>query len=399
MPNGLALPTTLLGCILAALLSPVFASTVTVRCGDPSPPTGEYSTIAAALAALSPEGPHTVTVDGLCREQVLIHDRRNLTLTGIDTSASVEWFANPVVDIRHSHSIIVFGLQISEASGVSIRPQLARAIYSSDVSFRMCRFVHGGGGVVAGIAAQVMVYNSTFDDLSGVALVASDGGILNAPGVTVRNSGRAAFADRNSNVWITAPFLAEDISGTAIATNSGIVRITSPNATPAIIQRADQGILVNLRGEVRILAPVTVADSRTNGVFIPGDGLLLVSSPGSLKVTGSVQNGIDVVAGGSILLYNSDISANGGHGIALERGANAEVVNSRISGNLGSGIVVSHLSVLELTNSTVTANSAKDFVCNTDSHAYGDSAGVGKMACPGFSARSGPKPKPVEPED
>jgi len=373
------------------VLSPVYASTVTVRCGS-TPLPGEYASIGAALAELSPDGPHTISVEGICNERVLIYDRKNLTLTAIDPNAAIQGTAGPVVDVQRSHSITVFGLGIS---GGAARPVLARVMHGTAVMFNHCRFEHGSGGVVSSIGAQATAYNSSFDDITGVALTAADGGSLSiSNNVTVRNSGGAVSAGYHSYVGIATPFLAEDLTGIAVGASGGTVRITSSASAPATIQRAGQGFLSQLGGVVVISTPVTVSDCKTYGV--QNLGHFIVATTGSLIVRNNAQDGIFVVSGGSLQLNHAEISGNGGHGVTLERNANAAVFDSTISGNAGSGIVVSHASVLALINSTVNSNSDKDLICNTDSHAYGDKAGVGKMSCPGFSAPSGPKPKPIE---
>jgi hypothetical protein len=61
-----------------SLTSPAHAADVTVGC--PGGAVGTYASITAALAALPANGPHSITVTGVCNENVSIFDARSLTI-------------------------------------------------------------------------------------------------------------------------------------------------------------------------------------------------------------------------------------------------------------------------------------------------------------------------------
>src|SRR6516164_9728280 len=102
-----------------SLTSPAHALDVTVGC--PGGGGGTYASITAALGALPPNGPNSITVTGTCNENVSISDMRSLTiLAGAGGAKIVQPQDNDTFDIARSQNITLLNLEIAGVHGGNV---------------------------------------------------------------------------------------------------------------------------------------------------------------------------------------------------------------------------------------------------------------------------------------
>jgi hypothetical protein len=161
-----------IGVLLTSLVlsAPVHAANVTVGCSGG----GTYPSINAALAAIGPVGPSTITVTGTCNESVGLFKARSITIVapvaggaGSGGATIVGLQDNDTFDIGlFSQNVTLQNLEIqgnpasSFGAGVSI-------FTNSQANILSCN-VHDNpdGGVSADSSSQVALNNTTLQNSS-----------------------------------------------------------------------------------------------------------------------------------------------------------------------------------------------------------------------------------------
>src|SRR6202049_3466241 len=118
---------------LVLLVAPVRAANVTVGC--PGGSGGTYSSITAALAAIGPTGPHTITVTGTCAENVTLFNARSILITAPTPGGAT------VVGPLDNDTFYIFLSQDITLQNLEIR---GNASSSSGIGVYICDFSHVG---------------------------------------------------------------------------------------------------------------------------------------------------------------------------------------------------------------------------------------------------------------
>lgn len=244
-------------------------------------------TIGAALKKLSPTGPNTVTVDGICNENVLIQGIDRLTLittTGAqihDASGGL----SPVVHILDSRSVTLQGFTINGGDrGVACRFSGAcylignsigfatglEAIVVSDGSkaFLSNNVIHDNShwGLAIRYGAQVFSGADSFESNGGHGVVVVSGAYLAANTSTFRNNGNSGVSVRDRS--------ALDLFDCTISGNAGI------------------GVALINSAEARFEGSGTITANGASGVQV--SDLSFANFEGDWIVTGNL-GGTDVV--------------------------------------------------------------------------------------------------------
>lgn len=386
-------------CTLVLVLSfglTLRAGEFAVTCGS-----GQYPTLASALAAArTSTPPNRITISGTCSESAVLNWFQDLTLEGVDsaptlTSANA---AVPVLAVTGVHGLLIRNLNFSGQG--SSRPTLLSLTGSTNVIVEDCHFAHGANGVAAAVSYATL-RRVTAEDMDNIGINARDNSTITTSDLAVSSARIGLMAAAGGQLNLGGKHRIENNRYAGIGANRGSVGIGSCGAGDIVVSGAPYGIQLAAGANAWITCPITVENASIAGVEVGSGGggnfILAGNMNSPLSYIRSSAVGLRFSTNSYVQLARAVVESNQGVGIALEQNATASIFYSAIRGNAGGGIAVSHASVLMLVDTGVTGNNGWDLVCNTDSHAYGDALMVEKMACPGFAAHAGPKPKPVEP--
>jgi parallel beta-helix repeat protein len=241
------------------------ATNLQVHCG------GKYgiTKIGSALKVLDPERPHTLTVSGTCKENVLIQGFNRLTL------------------------IATTGATISDASG--------------------------GTGVV------VDIEDSTDIVLQGFTISGGSSGVLCFDGSLCRFSGNTIEGSTNGGVWVNhsqAVFSGDVFQDTG---DPGLgIEAANVTAYGVTVQRSAGGGIYDADGSVLEAYQMNIQDNR-------GDGILVVSQShmelGGSTLNNNAYNGIDVGDQSEVLLIQNTATGNAYNGVSIGDLSLAELGN------------------------------------------------------------------------
>lgn len=344
--------------------------------------TFDYPGIGAALAAIGQTGPSTITVTGVCTENVSLNNARSITITASTPGGGtvVGPLDTDAFDISLSQDIHLVNLEI-------------RGTFSTTGN-------GGGGGVVITDASETHIVGCNIHDNQNVGVNASTGSILFLRNTTIQNNGNANN-NTNDGLDLIDNSIA-DVSGSTIQNNgdpmAGTVGVFLARnsvvlfrGTNLVQNNANVGIQArNLSNVILGAGGTTVQGHLTNGIIIEEGSHLQVNSPGSHVIQG---NGsacpLDPTCGGILVQENSTvslptgtISGNQGSGISVQQGSNVLLSNATVSNNSGDGVHLQWISIGDfLAGNTVTGNGGKSVFCDTTSLAVGDLSGFSNVGC------------------
>lgn len=387
--NARAFMILVLGACLSAFAAPVHAANVTVGC--PGGSGGTYPSINAALAAIGPVGPSTITVTGTCNENVGLFKARSITIVAPMAGGAASGGAtivglqdNDTVDIGLlSQNIILQNLEIrgnaasSFGFGVSIFTNSQANIFSCNVHD------NPDGGVSADSSSQVALNNTILQNSSnGDGLDVTNDSTADMVSTTIQNNAGVGITVFNrSGIVIRRQNL--------IQNNAGGVGIFAIDSSKIQMQTADPALFTTIQGH------------GTNGIQI-GDQVMLrmgggphaIQGNGSACPTDPTCGGIFAIRNSTMRLTSGNISGNQGSGISVEQLVDFGLNNLTISNNSGDGVHIRRISVGEfVTANTITGNGGASVSCDTTSLVVGDLSTFSKIACSQIERALGP-PRP-----
>ncbi len=323
--------------VVLAMSAAAWAADLNVDCSGTTP--SYYTSINAALAALpSHHGPHTITVSGICRENVYLDGWTYLTIQsapGVTATIQSPKTSVHVVEVWNSSRIVLQRLTIT-----------------------------GGARGVNVIGSNVLASSSKIDGnkqqgawVSGRAWLWVIG--TDTEPASLSNNNAGAMVMDASLLWV-ADYANIDNNG-----NRGI------NARP--------GSQVNVFGEKYPLPHVT----------INGNGWKTGSGPGMEVISGKVD------------LNGATMTGNYGPAIVADYQSVVALSNSTLTGN-GEGLQVLRASLAKIGTTlsgsglvTLGSNGQLDLRCDTTALVTGDLSAVGTVDCPRIERALGP-PRPGE---
>ena len=426
---------------LLTLLPPARAANVQVVCPGGGP--GAYSSINAALSALDPHGPNTITVSGTCVENIFIDKFERLFILAAPGQTATINAADPsgiVLTTFQSTGIILSGLVFQGGSvGVFLNQ-------GSNVNIVNCTMQgNSGDGLDMQMASTLILENSTIQDNQGSGLsvaVGSNATLAISPNQRIRvlrNGGDGIDVDGSFFQVNFGVLDVENNAGAAIAQIGGRMLIFDGgvgggnlfqgngegidvfNAGSAqffgrnVIQNnGDVGLQI-LGSSVGIFGRGTLPDGSLRSTIIQGHATVGVNvvRQGELTMSGThqIQNNGSLVADptfrgglrvsrGSLTLNNGvQISNNTGPGIRADQNTGTSVTNVTISSNTEEGVHVDRQSVAGFFQPlSIVGNGIASISCDTTSLVFGDLTGVAGINCMRIERALGPpRPGRVQP--
>lgn len=231
------------------------------------------------LAVVHLQGPHTLSVVGSCRENIVIQSVDRLTLIAKNGASITDHSGGTlaVVDIEDSHSVTLQGFTING----------------------------GSAGVSCGTSSVCYLTGNTVQDVLGVGVSVSGGShVFLESNVIQNNAGAGAIAGDGSQMF---------------------------SSNDVFQNNATQG--VNLGSGAYFVA--------SNSSFLNnGVGILAVASNlflhGGTIISGSVGNGMTLLADSTVSFRdNTTVTGNGGEGVHLEDASFAGFQSATVTGNSG----------------------------------------------------------------
>lgn len=258
--------------VFFALAFPSLGRAADVQVVCPSGALGAYSSINAALSALDPHGPNTITVSGACSENVSITSFDRLTLVGQGNTSVTDNSGGTagVITIGDSQRVSIQGLTIN-GGGFGV------ACWDHS----LCRFSGntiqgaGGSGVIVTDGSHAIFNGDIIQNNAGVGVDLFSASEVRMSGATIQ--GNRSFAA--AFVRLDSYF---DIHETTIQDNLGT------------------GVLVGNHGTMRLIGS-TISSNLGNGIVVTGNSLLQVGAGGAPG-----HNTIQLNGGSGVVL--SDLS-------------------------------------------------------------------------------------------
>ncbi|HXE91939.1 MAG TPA: right-handed parallel beta-helix repeat-containing protein [Terriglobales bacterium] len=325
--------------VLLLTAGSAYAADVTVDCN-------KKKTINAALAGLSKQGPHTVTVSGTCNENVVIDGFDTLTLIGtagasINDPTPGNLADNDVVDILQSRNVTVQGFTINGGiEGVAC------------IQFSVCYLrellVQGqsGDGVIyarsSGFVDNTTIQNTLFAGFQAVnsSNVILGSNLFGTPGTTtIQNNG----TEENGGFGVNANH----------GSNLTLVGVTVQG------HAYGDGVSANFGAFLRLLGSNTITANAGNGISISGALARIQAAGETVSITNNGGNGVN-------LANTSTFQSQGG--------------TLTVTGNTGNGIRIGHLSFVRLAaGRTISGNGSPDVNCSVST---AKTEGVGDSSSP-----------------
>lgn len=366
-----------------------FAANVTVGCPGGTP--GDYPSITAALAALDPQGPHTITVTGTCTENILINQRERLTIEAPAGQTATIVAAGPFVS----------ALEARHSLGLTLRNLIVRSNRSSIALFN---------NSTATITA-VTVENTTGVALDLVGADVTVGGFNAADAVTVRGGLRCVACSAFIAGWTTV----ENSTLSGLSVDAGRVNIfgqrpaPTPPSGPNVFRNNFNGIVVTNGGAVMMDNINRVENNTASGMLLLGghatvnNGTTFESnqrnavsvlegsqfrSNGANRFLNNGAAGVDFRAGISathssvVALTGGEISGSNGPGISADSASTVRLNGTSITGNSEEGIRLRHGAVFEsIAGNNVPVNGTASVTCDATAIVFGDFTGIAPFEC------------------
>jgi Right handed beta helix region len=369
------------------------AADVTVGCFGGSG--GAYPSINAALAAIGPVGPSTITVTGTCTESVGLFKARSITIVapvaggaGSGGATIVGLQDNDTFDIGlFSQNIALQNLEIRGNPASSIG--LGVSIFNnSQANIILCN-IHDNpdGGVSADSSSQVALDSSILQNSSnGDGLDVTNDSTADMVSTTIQNNGGFGITVFNrSGIVIRRQNL--------IQNNAGGVGISAVDSSKVQMQTADPALFTTIQGHA--LNGIQIGDQV---MLRMGGGPHAIQGNGSACPTDPTCGGISALRNSTMRLTSGNISGNQGSGISAEQLVDFGLNNTTISNNTGDGVRIRRISIGQfVTANTITGNGGASVSCDTTSLVVGDLSTFSKIACSQIERTLGP-PRPGNPK-
>ena len=365
----------------ALFLLPVVASAavVNVDCGNPSPPPGTFSSISAALSALSFIGPNTINVTGTCAESLNVTGYQNLIIQATSLGAatiSPSLPNNPAFSLTSSR-LITFRRLILQR-GVRIGRD-------SEATLDNCTIEDSTGvGVIVGPQAIVTVFGSTIQNNAGTGLRANSnssvilgGNIPNQAVLITGNSGGGVSGD-GSAIDLNGNVTVENNIGNGVSVTGGRINLAAPNADNIVRNNTGSGVVLQGSASATFFGQNTIQNNSVIGVLVLASSaqfserVLPDATVRATLIEGSLNSGITVAHSGHVTLQGRHKIRNNGSstnclssvcaGVRAFNSSIFEINNGvEITNNNGPGIYADmHANILVTTPVTITGNTEDD---------------------------------------
>ena len=318
------------------------------------------------LARLNKQTPHTVVVQGTCKEFVTIDGFEGLNLKG-QSGAVIQ---QPATNPQNSP----FVLYIIGSRGVSISGLTVNSLPS----------IFSGIGILKG-SSQVELKNVNVTGSWGVVIAEESQVWLIGLNVTISSGYAAVSAFDKSDVHIAGGLLqrpSDSNSYVGLLVGSGHVTIQGMT-----IRDMQQSININASGSVDTVDVDTTqpsdviidnpAGTNTDGVLVSdssslnlGSARLLIRNAGQPGggTTGAifVTDNSSLSAGTGLIVSNSQ-----GQGVVVTNNSHATFAGSSITGGLHGGLVAANLSTIEIqgwAGPSVVGGNSPDLFCDSSSY-------------------------------
>jgi hypothetical protein len=347
------------------------ANSVAVNCPGQS--------LGAAVAALPPNGPNTITVTGTCdNENVVINNMRSLTIVaGTGGAKIVQAQDNDTFDISLSQDIHLLNLEIAGVPGSMLGSGGTGVFISdaSDVKINGCD-VHDneGGGVAATTGSVLSLRNTTIHNNTpggdGLDVLSNSTAIV--IGSTIKDNGSACTTLPNcqaNGVGVLTNHSFVVFRGNTLIQSNGDIGISPVNGSTVLLNgpttiQGHNWTAISLKGgsHLQVTSPAVI---RGNGTACPTEAALLVSlSQACGGISGAENSTLNVQAG--------TISGNQGAGISVQQGTNLNLGGVTVSNNTADGVDIRRISIGNFgPGNTITGNGGAPIFCDERSLAIG----------------------------
>ncbi len=413
-----------------------WAANVQVLCPGGGP--GAYPSVNAALSALDPHGPNTITVSGTCVENIFIDKFERLfiqsapgqtaTITAADASGVV-------LQTFQSTGILISGLVFQGGStGVFLNQ-------GSNVTIVNCTMQRNSGdGLGMQMASTLVMENSTVQDNQGNGMtvgVASNATMATNPNERIRvlrNGGDGIDVDGSFFQVNFGTLDVENNAGAAIFQTGGRLLIFGGQGVGGgnLFQGNGEGIdifeagsahffgrnVIRNNGDVGLqvlgssvlftggilpdgtLNATVVEGHATVGVNVVRLGELTMNGPHQIQNNGTatadptLRGGIRMIRGSLTLNNGVQVSNNVGPGIRADQNTGTSVTNITVSNNSEEGVRVGRQSVSGFFQPlAIVGNPVASISCDTTSLVFGDLTGITNVECSRIERAAGP-PRP-----
>jgi hypothetical protein len=376
--------------ILFLLPGIAHANSLTVNCPGQS--------LNAAVAALPPNGPNTITVTGTCNEDVSLTDLRSLTIiAGTGGAKIVQPQDSNTFDIVRSQNITLQNLEIAGVPGSTpgFGGDGVNIDEASDVHITGCDIHQNEGGGVLENHSSVLLLNNTniHNNTPGDGLDVTGNSIANVSQATIENNGCTGLA-------ACFNFGVGGGVGLFVSRNS----VASLHRNTLIQKNGDIGIDARLLSTVSFDAGppntlITVQEHNIIGILIQEGSHLQVNSAAVVQDNGDAcPPESPIPCGGIFATENSTlefqgfgtISGNHGAGIFVEQGTNLHLGGGvTVSHNSGDGVHIQRISIGDFTlvpgsgnsNNTINGNGGASVFCDARSLVIGNLTGLSNVKC------------------
>jgi len=411
------------------------AANLQVVCPGGGP--GAYSSINAALSAIDPHGPNTITVSGTCVENIFIFQHERLTIQAAPGQTATIIAADPsniVLQTFESTGILLIGLVFQGGSTGVLLNQ------GSNVTMVNCTMQQNSGdGLDMQMASTLVMENSTLQDNQGNGMSAGVGS--NATMATNPNERIRVLRNGGDGIDVDGSFFqvnfgtldVENNAGAAIFQTGGRLLIFDGGVGGGnLFQGNGEGIDVFNAGSAQFFGKNTIRNNGDvglqilgssvafNGRFLPDGtlratvieghatvgvnvvrlGELTMNGPHQIQNNGTatadptLRGGIRMIRGSLTLNNGVQVSNNTGPGIRADQNTGTSVTNITVSNNSEEGVRVGRQSVAGFFPPlAIVGNPVASISCDSTSLIFGDLTGITGTNCNRIERAAGP-PRP-----
>jgi parallel beta helix pectate lyase-like protein len=368
--------------LLSALfLLPGVGQAANVTAGCPGGSGGTYASISAALAAIGPTGPSTITVTGTCNENVTIVNSQSITIVaGTGGARVVAPKDNDVFDIFTSTNITLQGLELIGVPPTSLDTAGVGVFLtdSSLVHLVQCNVRDNeGGGVFAQVGSRVTLNHTQIrNNNPGDGLDVVDNSTADMVASAIVNNGQVGFG--SAGIFVDNE-------------SSAVIRQTN-----FIQNNGDYGIFVRALSNARFQSGfvgrfTTLLGHAVDGIVVTRDSHLQVGGASPQVVTGNGSScpsdptcgGIFAFRGSVVTVGNGSVSGNQGSGVNADQGSNVSLGGlAMVSNNSGDGVHVAEIAFGNIAGgATISGNGGFSVFCDARSLVDGNLSGFANVSC------------------
>lgn len=420
------------------LTRPALAADVQVDCSGKNPMA--FHTITDALNTLDVVGPHSITVSGTCRENVVVGQRDRITIQAVPGStAKIENAADPAyitMLISGSRNITLDHLIIEGGAPMSVY------VTGSSSAINMLNCVtqgSAGDGLDIDMQSNLHIENSTIRNNAGWGIAIANHSFLligTTPNQSDRMTGNSSgglFIDGSDVQLNYGTLTIADNKGAGISMDGGRLQFYGGESdTPAIIRNNNAGIRLHNTASATLWSAFHIVNNGSTGISLNGAssitfyettdskgkkaattisghstvgldlwqsssaqmfGAHVVRENGSANADPGSRAGISMEASSLAIWGSTSVSNNVGPGIRLGVKSDIMMWNTKVANNTEEGVRETNLSAGGYYNPlTFTGNGGGSLYCDSLSVAFGDAATIPGVNCANLTKADGPRP-------